>query len=102
MTSGGKTESSMLGSVKQAIVFGVPNQGMQMSHLLRMVKGQPNEDLIRLLTPGSNYLSNLDEQFTGVVLYQQIQLVSVYETSRTRTFFGKFLFSGDLGVTSKI
>lgn len=46
------------------IFFGVPNKGMQISHLLPMVEGRPNSHLVQLLSMGSEYLRGLDEQFS--------------------------------------
>jgi hypothetical protein len=85
MAGSGESSRFMLGSVKEVILFGVPNRGMQVSHLLPMVQGQPNENLIRLLSLGSGYLTQLDGQFSGVAIHRNIRLVSVYETLKTRT-----------------
>ena len=78
------TEMFMLDAVNAIILFGVPNRGMYHSHLLAMVGDQPNEALIKLLSPGSSYLSDLDDRFSGVALLRNIRLISVYETQRSQ------------------
>jgi hypothetical protein len=75
----------MLDTVNGAIFFGVPNRGMNMSHLLPMVEGQPNVSLIRLLSPDSQYLSDLDEQFSSISTFRNVLILSAYETKRSQT-----------------
>lgn len=85
MANAGEKYKFMLGTVRGVIAFGVPNRGMSISHLLPMVLGQPNQDLIYLLSPESEYLSCLDDQFGGIALLGNIRLLSVYETAKTPT-----------------
>jgi triacylglycerol esterase/lipase EstA (alpha/beta hydrolase family) len=59
-------ERTLLAKVKRVIFFGVPNRGMQISHLLPIVKHRPNEPLIQALCNESPYLAKLDEQFFGI------------------------------------
>jgi hypothetical protein len=75
----------MLESVCRVVLFGVPNRGMQISHLLPMVHGRPNSHLTHLLSTESDYLEELDHQFSGIVEYRGIEIMSVYETKRTDT-----------------
>ena len=75
----------MLESICRAIFFGVPNRGMQISHLLPMVHGRPNSHLAQLLSTTSDYLEELDHQFSGIVTYRGIEIMSIYETKRTET-----------------
>lgn len=74
----------MLGFVKGAILFGVPNKGMHTSHLRSIVHGQPNESLIARLRPESPFLSELDQQFSNIAFLKYIRFVSAYETMRSR------------------
>ena len=85
MANSGDVEKYMLNSIREVIFFGVPNRGMEMEQWLPMVKGQPNERLIRLLSPGSQYLIDLDEIFNGISNVRNLRLVSFYETQRSQT-----------------
>jgi hypothetical protein len=84
MANGNDKHNFMLETVRQVILFGVPNQGMKMSHLLPMVKGKPNVELVKALSRESEYLTELDKKFSGVMLHRKIRLISVYETKRTQ------------------
>ena len=68
------------------IFFGVPNQGIRITHWLPMVKNQPNEDLVRNLAPESHYLQRLHEKFCRELeLLQNSMMISVYETLKGKT-----------------
>jgi triacylglycerol esterase/lipase EstA (alpha/beta hydrolase family) len=73
-------ERTLLAKVKQVIFFGVPNRGMQISHLLPIVKHRPNKPLIRALCKESPYLAQFSEQFLAISLTREMDLVSAYET----------------------
>jgi hypothetical protein len=83
--AGGPDRGSILNSIKMIIFFGVPSRGMHMSHLLPMVKGQPNEHLVQLLSPDSDYLSLLNRHFSGIATIREIRLISAYETKLSHT-----------------
>ena len=85
LANSGDTERKILESIRGIILFGVPSRGMHMSHFLPMVEGYPNESLIRLLSPDSTYLSDLDQQFSGIAHLADVRLISVYETKMTMT-----------------
>jgi hypothetical protein len=84
MANGDDREEFMLDSIRQVLFFGVPNKGMEISHWLPMVEGQPNEALVRILSPGSRYLVDLDERFSGVSAIRKLRLISFYETKRSQ------------------
>lgn len=67
------------------IFFGVPNAGIRIEHWLPMVKGKPNEGLVRDLEPGSEYLLNLQSSFEAQFTYPKSKILSVFETMRTKT-----------------
>ncbi len=67
------------------IFFGVPSAGMETSHLLAMVQGQPNKDLIESLSPNSPYLSSLNDRFSGIIWSHHILCFWAYETKTSRT-----------------
>jgi len=64
--------------------FGVPNQGINVDHWLPMVKGQPNEILVRSLGLDSTILRRLHEEFQAAFDLPDSQIVAIYETERTR------------------
>jgi len=84
MANSGPKQKFMFGNVGGVVAFGVPGLGMETSHLLSMIDGQPNEALVAILSPDSSYLPQLDESFGGISQYSKIRLISVYETVRTR------------------
>jgi hypothetical protein len=85
MANSNQGDDPVLRTIRIVYLFGVPNQGMKMSHLLAMVEGQPNEMLVQSLSAESEYLSTLDIQFSGLSVFRTISLVSVYETKLSRT-----------------
>lgn len=85
MARSNEWEVFLLSNVIKIILFGVPNRGMRISHLIPMAKSQPNEPFIHRLSTHSMYLSQLDEQFNGISCYLRSRLVSIYETSQSQT-----------------
>lgn len=82
----GDDGKTILQSVKGIVFFGVPSKGMKIEHLLAMVEGQPNEDLIRgVLAPESDLLPELDESFCSLFLQLDQILMSIHETKRSLT-----------------
>ena len=71
-------------SIYGLFFFGVPNQGINIDQWLPMVKGQPNEDLVRTLGIHSTYLRRLHEDFRNSFDLSDSEIVSIYETERTR------------------
>lgn len=76
---------SILGCLQSLICFGVPHRGMTTSQLKTMAAGQPNEDLIRNLSPGSEYLHHVEERFIGIQSHQGFPVISFYETEMTKS-----------------
>jgi hypothetical protein len=85
MARSGDEEDFVLQKMKLSIFFGVPNRGMQVKHLLSMVKGYPNEALVNTLSIDSSYLNMLDEGFAGISAFRTMRIVSAYETRRSPT-----------------
>jgi hypothetical protein len=77
-------EKLILERVRSIFFFGVPHLGMEMSHLLAVARGQPNEALIRALSREAGYLTLLDDQFQGIVVFPKIRIISAYETRLSR------------------
>jgi hypothetical protein len=85
LAGAGDVETVMVQDIRMIIFFGVPNKGMHMSHLVPMVKSQPNHVLVESLSPSSNYLVDLDKNFSGIALFRNIRLISAFETERSPT-----------------
>lgn len=74
---------------KGAIMFGVPNLGMEQDHLLAIVRGSPPENFVQDLSRESGsygYLNRLEESFSGVVKLGGMTFHWVFETSKSPTF----------------
>lgn len=95
VANSGQAETSVLSNVRMIFFFGVPNQGMYMSHLVAMVGDQPNEQLVKDLSQNSDYLSSLDIQFSGLAVFRRTRFVSVYETKRSQTTKVEYLHQTD-------
>ena len=79
-------DKMILESVKGLVFFGVPHKGMEISHFLAMVAKQPNEDLIsRALSPHSDLLPELHEQFSQIAMRINQNIKFVYETAESQT-----------------
>lgn len=71
--------------IRGGILFGVPHRGMAQEPLLALVKGQPNEELVKDLAKDSHYLASLDDRFTGVLMARRIVFNFAYETKTSPT-----------------
>ncbi|KAK3319651.1 hypothetical protein B0T19DRAFT_270056 [Cercophora scortea] len=82
-----KSISGILDRVLGALMFGVPNLGMDQSQLMAMVEGQANEALIRDLSGESSnrYLRQLNTQFDGLSFTRTAQILWAYETKESNT-----------------
>ncbi|KAK3339632.1 hypothetical protein B0T25DRAFT_618078 [Lasiosphaeria hispida] len=88
LANSGESETFMLERVRGAVFFGVPSKGMDVASLLDMTRNQPNQDLVRDLSVGSQYLTNLGGQFDGVSKTRQMKFYWVYETKKSPTVRG--------------
>ncbi|KAH0543156.1 hypothetical protein FGG08_002501 [Glutinoglossum americanum] len=99
MKGGVKADRDNFNSIYGALLFGVPNQGIRIEHWLPIVNGQPNEDLIRNLGFGSKYLRDLGDEFHLAFSFPDSEIISIYETERTRVAKevepGKWALTGD-------
>jgi len=77
----------ILENLRGAVMFGVPSLGMEQSHLMAMVEGQPNEALVYSLSRegGANYLQRLNKQFDGLSYVRNAQILWAYETEESPT-----------------
>lgn len=67
------------------LLFAVPNRGLDNSSLMYMVKGQPNEDLVKDLKESSRFLSILSRRFNKYFTLEDSKIISIYETKMTST-----------------
>jgi hypothetical protein len=92
----------ILDNTAMVVLFGVPNKGMFMSHLLAMVRGNPNEAIVGVLSKENPKLIGLDESFTSLMQNRNIRVVSAYETLRSQLAKelgpGKWSRTGDFEV----
>ncbi|KAL0632553.1 hypothetical protein Q9L58_008574 [Maublancomyces gigas] len=65
--------------------FGVPNKGLENTHLIPMVDGQPNSHLVNDLCGESQYLALLDQTFCPKFKFEDSKIISIYETMDTKT-----------------
>ncbi|KAI0383402.1 hypothetical protein F5Y04DRAFT_251219 [Hypomontagnella monticulosa] len=98
LARGSEKDIHALSLFKGGIFFGVPSQGMDISYLRAMVKGQTNESLLEDLSTRSEYLLALDNQFSGLSLTRSMCIHWAYETKTSatikRTLDGSFAREG--------
>ena len=80
-----KNSYDLLGLIYGALFFGVPSQGMDISHLLPMVESQLNEDLIRSLDTESVFLRKQSREFPKAFNCYDSEVVCFYETLKSPT-----------------
>ncbi|KAK0638476.1 hypothetical protein B0T16DRAFT_496779 [Cercophora newfieldiana] len=85
-------ERKILARCRGAIMFGVPNLGMEQDHLLAIVRGGSTEQLVRDLSRRSGisgYLDRLERSFSGIAAIGEMTFYWVFETSKSPTFDSK-------------
>jgi hypothetical protein len=82
---GSQDDKAIFMSCYAVIFFGVPNRGLEISSLASMVKGQPNEQLVRDLDPNSRFLAHLHDMFYRRFTFDDSPIISIYETKTTPT-----------------
>jgi hypothetical protein len=65
--------------------FGIPNRGLDNSSLMSMVRGQPNENLVRDLGQSSPFLRLLHEMFVDKFTLEDSRIICIFETKQTAT-----------------
>lgn len=89
-----KSVAQIVQNVVGAIMFGVPSLGMEQSHLMAMVEGRPNEQLVQDLARdgGANYVRQLNTRFEGLTFLRTARIVWAYETRESPTLLvGSFI-----------
>ncbi|KAL9471607.1 hypothetical protein ACSS6W_009548 [Trichoderma asperelloides] len=82
---GSDDDKAIFMSCYALMLFGVPNRGIETSSLMAMVKGQPNEALVRDLSESSRFLSLLQSMFYERFIIDGSRIICVYETQMTPT-----------------
>ncbi|KAF8243410.1 hypothetical protein K440DRAFT_637368 [Wilcoxina mikolae CBS 423.85] len=84
---GGEAEIRIFKSCHSIIFFGVPNKGIATESLMSMVEGQPNEQLVRNILPGSQLLEELEKEFYRQFIdkLKDSEVISFYETKASPT-----------------
>ncbi|KFY81101.1 hypothetical protein V498_08740 [Pseudogymnoascus sp. VKM F-4517 (FW-2822)] len=67
------------------LFFGVPSQGMDITSLLAMIKGQVNEQFLNMLGPNSSVLRNQQREFCAKFSSEACKIMSFYETELSPT-----------------
>ena len=102
MVSGSDADSRNFKATFGILFFGVPNQGMDISSLLSMVRGQPNLHFLSTLSKDGGFLQSLIEKFQTTFTFQDSHIYSFYETNTSPTAKegepGKWMMSGDPAV----
>ncbi|PHH73219.1 hypothetical protein CDD80_3951 [Ophiocordyceps camponoti-rufipedis] len=81
-------ERQIFTRLRGAIMFGVPNLGMEQNHLLTLVGDRPVKHLIRDLSMQSGrtgYLDKLERSFSGIAALERIRIMWAYETIESPT-----------------
>lgn len=82
---GSEEDQTTYRSCYALLLFGVPNRGLNNLSLKSMVKGQPNESLVRDLGESSRFLSLLHERFNACFAFDDSHILSISETRHTAT-----------------
>jgi hypothetical protein len=81
-----KVNRDFIDSIQGALFFGVPSEGMDIRSLRPMVKGQPNEHLLNLLTKGSRTLKTQSQTFSRLFQnYLRPPVAFFYENRPSKT-----------------
>lgn len=102
MVSGSVADSRNFKATFGILFFGVPNQGMDISSLLSMVRGQPNLHFLSTLSKDAGFLQGLIEKFQTTFAFQDSHIYSFYETNTSPTAKegqpGQWTMTGDPAV----
>jgi len=82
---GSLDDQDVFRSCYAVIFFGVPNRGLDISSLTSIVKGQPNEYLVKNLDPSSPFLRHLHEIFYNKFTTKGSKIICIFETKETAT-----------------
>jgi hypothetical protein len=89
-SEGSEDDQAVFMSCYAVLFFAVPSRGLDNSSLMSMVKGQPNEDLVRNLSGSSQFLSLLHDRFSKCFTLDDSKILCIFETLRTPTVVVSF------------
>ena len=102
MASGDPVDRRIFQSTYGILFFGVPNQGMDISSLIAMVRSQLNLPFLTMFSKDGGSLHGLVEKFRAVFDFKDSEIISLYETCASRTAMkdtnGKWSMSGEYAV----
>jgi hypothetical protein len=85
MADGDDRDKANSQATRGILFFGVPSQGMDISSLLGMVKGQVNEQFLQTLRHDSSTLRNQNRELCAKFPYETCKIISFYETELSPT-----------------
>jgi hypothetical protein len=85
MHEGDATDKANLNSTYGALFFGVPNQGMDISSLVPMVKDQPNRHFLESFGRESDLLRKQSRAFPKAFPFKDSKVCCFYETLESPT-----------------
>ncbi|UKZ79092.1 hypothetical protein TrVFT333_006842 [Trichoderma virens FT-333] len=77
---GSEDDQAIFRSCYALMLFAVPNRGLDNSNLMYMVRGQPNEDLVKDLKQSSRFLNMLGQRFNKYFTLDDSKIICIYET----------------------
>ena len=102
MSSGDIADTRNFTATFSILFFGVPNQGMDISSLLAMVRDQRNLPFLTMLSKDASPLQELIDRFRELFNFRDSYVYSFYETYASPTVkkddAGKWTMSGDFAV----
>lgn len=102
MSSGDIADTRNFTATFSILFFGVPNQGMDISSLLAMVRDQRNLPFLTMLSKDASPLQELIDRFRELFHFRDSYIYSFYETYASPTVkkddAGKWSMSGDFAV----
>lgn len=82
---GNTKNHDLIRSIYGAIFFGVPSQGMDITHLFPLVKGQANSGLLHSLGKESKTLRDQCRNFSKAFDKEDSEIFCYYETEKSQT-----------------
>ncbi len=83
MADGDQRDQAYAKATRGILFFGVPSQGMDISSLRTLVRGQPNEFLISNLREDSDVLRRQTRDFRQKFPHESCRIISFYETGKS-------------------
>ena len=85
MKDGDVLDQDNLSSTYGMLLFGVPNQGMDIQSLRPMVQNQPNQYMLHSLSQESDLLHEQHDNFSHAFHFTDSKIICFYETKMSET-----------------